>query len=78
MTPLPLPALLLSQSTCYPHKHNLDTRPQGIRWEESSKKQFEAEFPKFWEKLFEEDLQHASLTVSYANLPRQDRPSRQR
>lgn len=38
----PLPTLLLSQSTCYPHKHNLDTRPLGIRWEESSKKQFEA------------------------------------
>lgn len=38
--------------------------------------QFGAEFFKLWGKLFEEDLQHASLTVSYANLTRQDEPSR--
>lgn len=46
-------------------KHNLDIGPKG------SKKQFKAEFPKkFWEKLCEEDLQHASLTVSYTILTR--------
>lgn len=67
-----LPSLPLSQSTLMPQKHNLDNWSQGIQWEESSKKQFEAEFPKFWGKLFEEDFQHSSLAVSYPVLTRQD------
>lgn len=71
----PLPSLLLSRSICCSKKHSLDIGPQGIQWEESSKKQLKAEFPKkFWEKLLEEDLQHASLPVSCTNLSGQNKP----